>query len=52
MDGMNGIELANELNSTLPECRIIYLTGYLDYAPDVYTTEHVWFVLKDRIDTP
>ena len=50
MDGMNGIELANELNSTLPECCIIYLTGYLDYAPDVYTTEHVWFVLKDRID--
>lgn len=50
MKGMNGIELAKTLNTSLPECRIIYLSGHLDYAPDVYTTEHVWFVLKDRID--
>lgn len=50
MTGMNGIELAKTLNAILPECRIIYLSGHLDYAPDVYTTEHIWFVLKDRID--
>lgn len=50
MDGMNGIELGKKINAILPECRIIYLTGYLNYAPDVYATEHVWFVLKERIE--
>lgn len=48
MDGEDGITLAKRLNQYLPLCRIIFLTSYIDYAPDVYETEHVWFVVKKR----
>ena len=55
MDGMDGIELAIELNGLLPECQIIFLTGYISYATRVYDAEHVFFVLKseagDRLKT-
>ena len=50
MDGKNGIELARELNRLRPNCRVIFLTGYIDYAPQVYEAEHVWLVLKSRMD--
>ncbi len=46
----NGIQIAGEINRLLPDCQIIFLTGYADYAPDAYTTEHVWFVLKERVN--
>ena len=46
----NGIGLAAKLNETVPECRIIFLTGYPEYASDAYTTKHVWFVLKEKAD--
>ena len=48
MPGENGIELAKKLNAKLPDCRIIFLTGYIDYAPDAYEAEHIWFVVKNR----
>ena len=48
MDGESGISLAQKLNALVPLCRIIFLTSYIDYAPDVYETEHVWFVVKKR----
>ena len=48
MDGEDGISLAKDLNALVPGCRIIFLTGYIDYAPDAYTAEHIWFVLKSR----
>ena len=50
LDGMNGIDLAGEFNRRLPLCQIIFLTGYASFATDAYTTDHVWFVLKDRAD--
>lgn len=43
---MNGIEVGDELNRLLPDCQIIYLTGYLDYAPEVYSTRHTYYVYK------
>lgn len=46
MDEMDGITLAGKLNSALPQCGIIFATSYLSYAPDVYETEHAYFVLK------
>ena len=49
MDGMDGIELAHRLNELAPECRIIFLTSYLSFAPDVYETRHAYFVLKNQI---
>ena len=48
MEDMDGITLAGILNQLVPECRIIFLTSHLDYASDVYTTRHSWFVVQDR----
>lgn len=42
----DGIVLAKRLNSLIPQCRIIFLTSYLNYAQDVYEAEHIWFVVK------
>ena len=50
MEGKDGITLAQELNQKVPQCRIIFLTSYLDYAPEVYIAEHIWFVVKNRAD--
>lgn len=47
MSGKNGIELASELNSVCPECRIIFLTNYIEYATAVYQTDHSYFVIKN-----
>lgn len=48
MDGEDGISLAKKLNSIDEKCCVIFLTGYLKYAPDAYATEHIWFVFKNR----
>lgn len=47
---MNGIEVGDELNRLLPDCQIIYLTGYLDYAPEVYITRHTYYVYKPTME--
>lgn len=49
MDG-DGISYAHHLNLVNKHCRIIYVTNYLNYAPDVYETEHVYFVLKEQFE--
>lgn len=46
----DGISLAKELNRIAPRCKIIYLTNYINYAPDVYFTDHTWFVMKRDIE--
>ena len=50
MDGMTGIELAERLNRTLPQCAIIFVTSYLGFATDVYDTKHVYFILKSELE--
>ena len=50
MDGKNGIDLAKEMNKIVPDCRLIFLTAYSNYASDAYETEHVWFVIKKKAD--
>ena len=45
-----GIEVGKQINEKWPECRIVYLTDYLIYATDVYSTRHTWFVLKNQLD--
>ena len=50
MDGMSGIELAERLNRTLPQCAIIFVTSYLGFATDVYDTKHVYFILKSELE--
>ncbi|MDO4192199.1 MAG: LytTR family DNA-binding domain-containing protein [Erysipelotrichaceae bacterium] len=50
LGGEDGISLAKRMNQLVPMCRIIFLTGYIDYAPDAYEAEHIWFVVKKTAD--
>lgn len=50
MPGIDGIELAGEINRNAPECKIVFISSYIFYAPNVYDTEHIYFVLKSQID--
>ena len=50
MNGMDGISLAKQLNQTNRRCQIIFLTGYVDYAMEVYESSHVYMVLKGRME--
>lgn len=47
---MNGINIVKEMNAILPRCEIVYLTNYLEYAPDIFLTEHLYFVLKGELE--
>lgn len=51
MESMNGIDIAKRLNEQVPDCCIIFLTGYLTYATDVYEAEHCYFILKEELKT-
>ena len=50
MEGMDGIQLAEQINEMLPECAVIFLTAFLEYATDVYETRHVYFILKSELE--
>lgn len=45
----NGIYLGKLINENAPNCQIIYLTYILNFAPDVYETNHCYFVLKNNM---
>ena len=49
MADMDGVRLAKELNARCPDCRIIFLTDYLEYATDVYDVRHSYFILKSQL---
>ena len=44
----SGVDLVRKLAPCWPHCQFVYVTNFLRYAPDVYATEHLWFVLKER----
>ena len=46
----NGIDVVKSLSNELIDCKIVYLTGYIEYASPVYETEHEYFVLKTQIE--
>lgn len=46
---INGISAAQRLHKLAPNCKNIFLTSYLTYAPDAYKVEHVYFVLKEQM---
>lgn len=50
MGKTDGITLARALNELAPLCRIIFLTSYLCFATDVYSTEHVYFIVKNEAE--
>lgn len=41
-----GIELVDALISRSGDVQVIYVSGYLEYAPDAYRTRHTWFLAK------
>lgn len=49
-DDFDGIKLSHLINEYLPMCQIIYLSNYIDYAPEVYETEHCFFVVKKNAE--
>ena len=50
---MNGIAVGEALNRLLPTCQMIYLTGYLDYAPRrLCHPAHLLCVPADDGETP
>lgn len=44
-----GIEMAKEINRVCEDAQIVFLTGYLHYATDIYDTRHIYFVLKTEL---
>lgn len=45
----DGIDLVHKINEKMPDCKIIFLSNFLEYGPEVYATEHVWFVWKKNM---
>lgn len=46
----NGIDLARKLKQLYPQIVVIFISAYIEYAPQVYDVEHVYFVLKQQVD--
>lgn len=46
MNGLTGIETVKYINQSIPQCSVVYMTNYLEYATEVYTTDHIYYVMK------
>jgi DNA-binding LytR/AlgR family response regulator len=46
---VNGIDAAERIDALNPLCQIIFISGFIDYAKDIYKAEHIYFVLKSEI---
>lgn len=46
---VSGIDLVHKVNFLNPSCQIIYISQHLEYAPDVYDTQHIYFLNKERL---
>ena len=44
------LELAQKCSVIAPELQIIFITGYLQYFPDVYLCQHVYCLLKEDLE--
>ena len=49
-DGSSGIELGRQLMQAHPQIKIIFISGYVRYAPEVYEVPHVYFVWKPDLE--
>ena len=48
-ENTTGIKTVEKINEMFKVGRIIYLTNYLEFATDVYTTEHFYYVKKGEL---
>jgi len=46
MPGMNGLELAAQLKALCPEARIVFVTGYSEYAVEAFRLHVSGYILK------
>ena len=46
MPGMNGLQLAEKIKTISPDTRIIFITGYADYAVDAFRIKASGYLLK------
>ncbi len=51
MGDLNGIDLAKKINNINPNCIIIFISNFINYATSVYDVEHLYFVLKSEADS-
>ena len=42
----NGIQAAKRIQRTHPKLQLIYLTGFIDYARDIFESDPVYFLVK------
>lgn len=49
MGAYDGIYIAKKINSLAPWCNIIFVTGYLELATEVYDADHIYFILKTEL---
>jgi len=42
----NGIQVAKKIQNLYPKMQLIYLTGYIDYARDIFETNPIYFLVK------
>ena len=45
INGVNGIEFIDELQSQYSEMKIIFITGHIDYATDIFTVNPSYFLV-------
>ena len=46
---VSGIELGQMINGENPRTQLIFISQYLEYASDVYSTKHTYFIYKNRL---
>ena len=46
---ISGISVAKKVTELDPNVQIIFISQYLEYAPDVYEAKHIYFILKSRL---
>lgn len=46
----NGIQVVQTFLKLQPQCQVVFLTNYLNFATEVYETPHLYFVLKSELE--
>ena len=46
----DGIELARKINETIKGAVIIFITGYIQRAADIYDANHCYFIYKPDLE--
>lgn len=51
MPQINGLEVAEQLRAKFPEIIIVFVTSYIEYAPEGYRVNAFRYLLKQRLDS-